>query len=238
MDFLFHRLIRILFPAWCTSGTTRPQLRSSRPWLCPSRCPVPADRTSSSAQSTLTSLWRTVQNMSAWQSTTGERSSWKMFTLWQISLFTSYFYTIFRLHEFDEQVSAVREGMARIVPVPLLSLFTGYELETMVRIEWIDIILQAVLACLTVFLSSGLRKSRHPSPLAEIGGDLQGGGANIAAHPVVLEGHGIFLQHREVAFSEVCLGSHSPAPHHCWLPWAGFCCTGKHTIINSIYPYM
>lgn len=39
---------------------------------------------------------------------------------------------LFRLHEFDEQVSAVREGMARVVPVPLLSLFTGYELETMV----------------------------------------------------------------------------------------------------------
>lgn len=37
-----------------------------------------------------------------------------------------------RLHEFDEQVSAVREGMACVVPVPLLSLFTGYELETMV----------------------------------------------------------------------------------------------------------
>src|SRR4029434_4290070 len=37
-----------------------------------------------------------------------------------------------RLHEFDEQVAAVREGMARVVPVPLLSLFTGYELETMV----------------------------------------------------------------------------------------------------------
>ncbi|MGH0142689.1 UNVERIFIED_CONTAM: hypothetical protein FKN15_076572 [Acipenser sinensis] len=36
------------------------------------------------------------------------------------------------LREFDEQVSAVREGMARVVPVPLLSLFTGYELETMV----------------------------------------------------------------------------------------------------------
>lgn len=30
------------------------------------------------------------------------------------------------------QVSAVREGMARVVPVPLLSLFTGPELETMV----------------------------------------------------------------------------------------------------------
>uniref|UniRef100_A0A0B7BGT1 HECT-type E3 ubiquitin transferase n=2 Tax=Arion vulgaris TaxID=1028688 RepID=A0A0B7BGT1_9EUPU len=37
-----------------------------------------------------------------------------------------------RLHEFDEQVRFVREGMARVVPVPLLSLFTGYELETMV----------------------------------------------------------------------------------------------------------
>lgn len=40
-----------------------------------------------------------------------------------------------RLHEFDEQVSAVREGMARVVPVPLLSLFTGYELETMVSAD-------------------------------------------------------------------------------------------------------
>nr|XP_032812660.1 E3 ubiquitin-protein ligase HERC2 isoform X4 [Petromyzon marinus] len=38
----------------------------------------------------------------------------------------------YRLHEFDEQVAAVREGMARVIPVPLLSLFTGYELETMI----------------------------------------------------------------------------------------------------------
>ncbi|XP_068720941.1 E3 ubiquitin-protein ligase HERC2-like [Montipora capricornis] len=38
----------------------------------------------------------------------------------------------YRLHEFDVQVSAVREGMARVVPVRLLSLFTGPELETMV----------------------------------------------------------------------------------------------------------
>lgn len=38
----------------------------------------------------------------------------------------------FRLHEFDAAVSAVREGMSRVVPVPLLSLFTGFELETMV----------------------------------------------------------------------------------------------------------
>ncbi|XP_049844846.1 E3 ubiquitin-protein ligase HERC2 [Schistocerca gregaria] len=38
----------------------------------------------------------------------------------------------YRLHEFDEQVKAVREGMAKVIPVPLLSLFSGYELETMV----------------------------------------------------------------------------------------------------------
>ena len=37
-----------------------------------------------------------------------------------------------RLHEFDSAVSYVREGMARVVPLPLLSLFTPYELETMV----------------------------------------------------------------------------------------------------------
>jgi hypothetical protein len=29
-------------------------------------------------------------------------------------------------------VAAVREGMAKVIPVPLLSLFSGYELETMV----------------------------------------------------------------------------------------------------------
>lgn len=37
-----------------------------------------------------------------------------------------------RIHEFDEQVKAVRDGMSKVVPVPLLSLFSGYELETMV----------------------------------------------------------------------------------------------------------
>ena len=37
-----------------------------------------------------------------------------------------------RLHEFDQQVQAMREGLAKVVPVPLLSLFTGPELETMV----------------------------------------------------------------------------------------------------------
>lgn len=37
-----------------------------------------------------------------------------------------------RLNEFEEQVSAVRNGMSQVIPVPLLSLFTGYELETMV----------------------------------------------------------------------------------------------------------
>ena len=37
-----------------------------------------------------------------------------------------------RLHEFDQQIQAMREGMARVIPVPLLSLFTGAELETMV----------------------------------------------------------------------------------------------------------
>ena len=39
-----------------------------------------------------------------------------------------------RLTEFDDQVHWVREGMARVIPVPLLSLFTGSELETMVSL--------------------------------------------------------------------------------------------------------
>ena len=36
------------------------------------------------------------------------------------------------MSNFHPQVSAVREGMGRVVPVPLLSLFTGPELETMI----------------------------------------------------------------------------------------------------------
>jgi len=38
----------------------------------------------------------------------------------------------YRLHEFDVQVAAVREGLSKVVPVPLLALFSGTELETMV----------------------------------------------------------------------------------------------------------
>ncbi|XP_037077204.1 E3 ubiquitin-protein ligase HERC2-like [Pollicipes pollicipes] len=38
----------------------------------------------------------------------------------------------YRLHELDPMVAAVREGMSRVVPVPLLELFSGAELETMV----------------------------------------------------------------------------------------------------------
>lgn len=38
----------------------------------------------------------------------------------------------FRLHEFDEQVKAVRDGMSKVIPVPLLSLFSAAELQAMV----------------------------------------------------------------------------------------------------------
>lgn len=39
-----------------------------------------------------------------------------------------------RLHEFDAYVSIVREGISCVVPLPLISLFTASELETMVRL--------------------------------------------------------------------------------------------------------
>ncbi|KAL5481420.1 hypothetical protein EMCRGX_G021569 [Ephydatia muelleri] len=46
----------------------------------------------------------------------------------------------FRLHELDQQVAAVREGMASIVPVPLLSLYTARMLEvTVCGSEQVDI---------------------------------------------------------------------------------------------------
>ncbi|CAH0722311.1 unnamed protein product, partial [Brenthis ino] len=38
----------------------------------------------------------------------------------------------YRLHEFDEQVKAVRDGLSRVVPAPLLALFSAAELETLV----------------------------------------------------------------------------------------------------------
>ncbi|XP_021378315.1 E3 ubiquitin-protein ligase HERC2-like isoform X2 [Mizuhopecten yessoensis] len=38
----------------------------------------------------------------------------------------------YRLHEFDDAVKWIREGMTKVIPVALLSLFTGLELETMV----------------------------------------------------------------------------------------------------------
>ncbi|XP_076284957.1 E3 ubiquitin-protein ligase HERC2 isoform X1 [Lasioglossum baleicum] len=38
----------------------------------------------------------------------------------------------YRLHEFDAQVAAVRDGMSKVIPVPFLALFSGTELETMV----------------------------------------------------------------------------------------------------------
>nr|CAB3252595.1 ZF(ZZ)-8 zinc finger protein [Phallusia mammillata] len=38
----------------------------------------------------------------------------------------------YRLHEFDRMVSAVREGMASVIPLAMLSLFTAQELETTV----------------------------------------------------------------------------------------------------------
>uniref|UniRef100_A0A0L8HTX3 HECT-type E3 ubiquitin transferase n=1 Tax=Octopus bimaculoides TaxID=37653 RepID=A0A0L8HTX3_OCTBM len=40
--------------------------------------------------------------------------------------------TLYRLHEMDKQVAAVREGMAWIIPVPLLSLLTARNLEQLV----------------------------------------------------------------------------------------------------------
>lgn len=112
----------------------------------------------------------------------------------------------------------MREGMARVVPVPLLSLFTGYELETMVsegRFSGCDI--ASILrpwAGLTVLLSSGVRKPGHPTPPAEVSGHLQGSGADIGAHPVVLGGDGVLLQHGEVAFPEVRLGPHTASAHY------------------------
>jgi hypothetical protein len=38
----------------------------------------------------------------------------------------------YRLHEFDEQIKSVRDGMSKVIPVPLLSLFSASELQEMV----------------------------------------------------------------------------------------------------------
>lgn len=49
-----------------------------------------------------------------------------------------------RLHEFDEQVKAVRDGMSKVIPVPLLSLFSASQLQVslhfvpmpILRLQW------------------------------------------------------------------------------------------------------
>ena len=38
----------------------------------------------------------------------------------------------YRLHEFDVQIASLRRGLATVLPVQQLCLFTGEELETMV----------------------------------------------------------------------------------------------------------
>eukprot|EP00954_Amorphochlora_amoebiformis_P027789 1387878-Amorphochlora_amoeboformis.AAC.1 len=38
----------------------------------------------------------------------------------------------FRLHEFDKHLQAIREGLADVVPIALMSLFTWRELEAQV----------------------------------------------------------------------------------------------------------
>lgn len=58
---------------------------------------------------------------------------------------------LYRLHEFDQQVCWVREGMARVIPVPLLSLFTGFELETMVSNVHLELIIFGDICKLDVF---------------------------------------------------------------------------------------
>lgn len=88
-----------------------------------------------------------------------------------------FFIFFVRLHEFDEQVSAVREGMARVVPVPLLSLFTGYELETMVNESsarlWNSVLQLCAGLILKCFVCSGVWKPRHPTAPAQVSGHLQ-----------------------------------------------------------------
>ena len=59
-----------------------------------------------------------------------------------------------RLHEFDDQVHWVREGMAHVIPVPMLSLFTGYELEMMVWFSCLSrcILVSRILSLIINFL--------------------------------------------------------------------------------------
>ncbi|XP_077974377.1 putative E3 ubiquitin-protein ligase HERC1 isoform X2 [Styela clava] len=55
--------------------------------------------------------------------------------------------TDFRIHEFDQQVAAIREGMSRIIPVPLLSLLTNDQLEVLVcGARYVDIHMLKVIA--------------------------------------------------------------------------------------------
>ena len=65
-------------------------------------------------------------------------------------------------------VSAVREGMSRVIPVPLLELFTGAELETMVCGSP-DIPIKLLMAVATY---KGSRTTGHAGWWRERGGQV------------------------------------------------------------------
>lgn len=110
----------------------------------------------------------------------------------------------YRLHQMDRQVAAVREGMAWIVPVPLLSLMTAAHLEQLVcglphisvatlrkvvryreveehdtLVQWLWAILESFSPCERVlFVRFVSGRSRLPANLADLSQRFQVGGGS------------------------------------------------------------
>lgn len=130
----------------------------------------------------------------------------------------------YRLHEFDEQVKAVRDGMSKVVPVPLLSLFSATQLQ--VRLPPFSNISgrerEGGIYWLFLFPSltdAGLWLAGNSVGSAQISGIIQGRRAHIGARPMVLGGHGGILQSRALAISALCVGTHATTAHHRRFPW-------------------
>lgn len=98
----------------------------------------------------------------------------------------------YRLHEFDEQVKAVRDGMSKVIPVPLLSLFSASQLQVRGKVN------RFISSCRPFnhhsvsirFLGNGMWIAGNPTGSAEIGCIVQGRRRNIITCPMVLGSNG------------------------------------------------
>lgn len=108
--------------------------------------------------------------------------------------------------------------MSKVIPVPLLSLFTASQLQVCVTV------LRTTAVPLTrnfvdLFPGNGLRFAGNTAQSAEVGGHVQRHRRNVIAGAVVLGGDGRIFESGTIALPAICLGSYAIAAHDCRLSW-------------------